>query len=118
MVHTFEVLAEPRRREILDLLRHGECAVGELVHRLPLAQPSVSKHLKVLREAGLVEVRTDAQRRWYRLRPEPLLEVERWLAPYRRFWADRLDALERHLDTMADMADMADTDDTNDTEPG
>ncbi|MFC4003087.1 ArsR/SmtB family transcription factor [Prauserella oleivorans] len=99
---TFEVLAEPRRREILDLLRDGERVVGDLVERLELTQPAVSKHLRILREAGLVDVRHDAQRRWYRLRPEPLLEIEAWLAPYRRFWAERLDALERHLDTMPD----------------
>ncbi|MFF5991377.1 ArsR/SmtB family transcription factor [Prauserella flavalba] len=102
MATTFEILAEPRRREILDLLRDGERVVGDLVERLTLTQPAVSKHLKVLREAGLVDVRHDAQRRWYRLRPEPLLEIDAWLAPYRRFWADRLDALERHLDTMPD----------------
>ena len=98
----FEVLAEPRRREILDLLRGGECAVGDLVDRLTVTQPAVSKHLRVLREAGLVEVRQDAQRRWYRLRPEPLAEVDAWLAPYRRFWNSHLDALERHLDTTDD----------------
>lgn len=102
MATTFEVLAEPRRREILDLLREGERVVGDLVDRLTLTQPAVSKHLRVLREAGLVDVRHDAQRRWYRLRPEPLLEIDAWLAPYRRFWDDRLDALERHLDTMPD----------------
>lgn len=102
MANTFEVLAEPRRREILDLLRGGERVVGDLTDRLALTQPAVSKHLRVLREAGLVDVRQDAQRRWYRLRPEPLLEIESWLAPYRRLWADRLDALERHLDTMPD----------------
>ena len=100
MTSTFEVLAEPRRREILDLLRDGERLVGDLVDRLALTQPTVSKHLKVLRGAGLVEVRTDAQRRWYRLRPAPLAEVDAWLAPYRRMWTDSLDALERHLDTM------------------
>jgi DNA-binding transcriptional ArsR family regulator len=94
----FEVLAEPRRREILDLLRAGERPVGELVDRLGLTQPGVSKHLRVLREAGLVEVRQDAQRRWYRLCPEPLAEVDAWLAPYRRLWERHLDALERHLD--------------------
>ncbi|MGH3344652.1 MAG: ArsR/SmtB family transcription factor [Carbonactinosporaceae bacterium] len=98
----FEVLAEPRRREILDLLRIGERPVGELVDQLTLSQPAVSKHLKVLREAGLVEVRQDAQRRWYRLRPEPLAEIDAWLAPYRRLWSARLDALERHLDVMPD----------------
>ncbi|MEV4730435.1 metalloregulator ArsR/SmtB family transcription factor [Saccharopolyspora sp. NPDC049426] len=100
MVNTFEVLAEPRRRDILDLLRDGERAVGELVEQLPLSQPTVSKHLKVLREAGLVEVRQDAQRRCYRLRPEPLAEIDSWLRPYRRMWEQRLDALQRHLDTM------------------
>jgi DNA-binding transcriptional ArsR family regulator len=92
------VLAEPRRREILDLLRAGERPVGELVDQLGLTQPGVSKHLRVLREAGLVEVRRDAQRRWYRLCPEPLAEVDAWLAPYRRLWETHLDALERHLD--------------------
>lgn len=100
MAHAFEVLAEPRRREILDLLRDGERLVGDLVDRLELAQPTVSKHLKVLKGAGLVEVRQDAQRRWYRLRPAPLAEIDAWLAPYRRLWTDSLDALERHLDTM------------------
>ncbi|MBQ0924110.1 ArsR/SmtB family transcription factor [Saccharopolyspora endophytica] len=100
MVTAFEVLAEPRRRDILDLLRDGERAVGELVEQLPLSQPTVSKHLKVLREAGLVEVRQDAQRRWYRLRPEPLAEIDSWLRPYRRMWSQRLDALQRHLETM------------------
>ena len=102
MASTFEVLAEPRRRAILDLLRAGERPVGELVERLPLAQPAVSKHLKVLREAGLVEVRQDAQRRWYRLRLEPLVELDAWLAPYRALWNSSLDALERHLDSMPD----------------
>jgi DNA-binding transcriptional ArsR family regulator len=100
MATTFEVLAEPRRREILDLLRAGERPVGELVDALSLSQPAVSKHLKVLRDAGLVEVRHDAQRRWYRLRPGPLAEVDAWLAPYRDLWRDRLDALEAHLDQM------------------
>jgi DNA-binding transcriptional ArsR family regulator len=98
MSSTFEVLAEPTRRRILDLLRERERSVGELVDRLTLSQPGVSKHLRVLRQAGLVEVRTDAQRRWYGLRPEPLSEIDAWLAPYRRLWAQHLDALERHLD--------------------
>jgi DNA-binding transcriptional ArsR family regulator len=98
MATTFEVLAEPTRRRILDLLRDGERPVGELVDRLSVSQPGVSKHLRVLREAGLVDVRVDAQRRLYRLRPEPLTEIDLWLAPYRRAWADRLDHLERHLD--------------------
>jgi DNA-binding transcriptional ArsR family regulator len=100
MASTFEVLAEPRRREILDLLRDGERLVGDLVDRLALTQPTVSKHLKVLRGAGLVDVRTDAQRRWYRLRPAPLAEIDEWLAPYRRMWTSSLDALEQHLETM------------------
>lgn len=95
---TFEVLAEPTRRRILDLLHPGERSVGELVDQLGLSQPGVSKHLRVLRDAGLVAVRRDAQRRWYRLRPEQLAEVDAWLAPYRRLWTARLDALERHLD--------------------
>jgi DNA-binding transcriptional ArsR family regulator len=102
MASTFEVVAEPRRREILDLLRDAERPVGELVDRLALTQPAVSKHLKLLRDAGLVDVRVDAQRRFYRLRPEPLAELDAWLAPYRALWGDSLDALERHLDTMPD----------------
>lgn len=102
MATTFEVLAEPRRREILDLLRGGERPVGELVEQLALSQPAVSKHLKVLRDAGLVDVRQDAQRRWYRLRPAPLVEIDAWLEPYRDLWRDRLDALESHLDRMSD----------------
>lgn len=101
MASTFEALAEPRRREILDLLRGRERLVGELVTELRLAQPTVSKHLKVLRGAGLVDVRQDAQRRWYRLRPQPLSEIDAWLAPYRRLWASSLDALAEHLDAMA-----------------
>lgn len=95
---SFAVLAEPRRREILDLLREGERPVGELVSRLRLSQPSVSKHLRVLRDAGLVEVRPDAQRRLYRLRLEPLVEIDEWLAPYRRLWARSLDRLEQHME--------------------
>jgi DNA-binding transcriptional ArsR family regulator len=102
MASTFEVLAEPRRREILDLLRGGERLVGDLVEQLSLTQPAVSKHLKVLREAGLVEVRQDAQRRWYRLRPGPLTEMDIWLAPYRELWGKSFDLLERHLDAMPD----------------
>jgi DNA-binding transcriptional ArsR family regulator len=102
MATTFEILAEPSRRDILDLLRSVEQRFGDLVHRLTLTQPAVSKHLKVLRAAGLVEVRQDAQRRWYRLRAEPLREIDDWLAPYRRMWNRHLDALERHLDTMPD----------------
>jgi DNA-binding transcriptional ArsR family regulator len=102
MATTFEVLAEPHRRRILDLLRLRDRSVGELVGELPLAQPSVSKHLKVLKESGLVSVHPDAQRRVYRLRPEPLQEIDAWLTPYRAVWAERLDALEDHLDTMED----------------
>ena len=98
MATTFEVLAEPTRRRILDLLRERERSVGELVTALDLSQPGVSKHLRVLRAAGLVAVRQDAQRRWYTLNAAPLAEVDAWLQPYRRLWADRLDALERHLD--------------------
>jgi DNA-binding transcriptional ArsR family regulator len=97
----FDVLAEPSRRRILDLLRDGERPVGQLVDALALSQPAVSKHLRVLRDAGFVEVRAEAQRRVYRLRTEPLRTVDDWLAPYRRLWSDRLDDLERHLDTMA-----------------
>ena len=95
-----EAVAEPRRREILDLLLAGDRAVGELVEAVGLSQPAVSKHLKVLREAGLVTVTAEAQRRVYSLAPEPLHELDEWLAPYRRLWSDRLDALERHLDRM------------------
>ena len=99
---TFEVLAEPSRRRILDLLRAEERSVGQLVDQLALSQPAVSKHLRVLREAGLVTVRVDAQRRCYRLRLDPLRELDDWLAPYRQLWSDSLDALERHLDNLAD----------------
>lgn len=98
----FDVLVEPNRRRILDLLLEAERPVGELVDALALSQPAVSKHLRVLREAGLVEVRIDAQRRIYRVRPEPLQAVYEWLTPYRRLWASRLDALARHLDEMPD----------------
>jgi DNA-binding transcriptional ArsR family regulator len=93
-----EALAQPTRRRILDLLRDGERPVGELVDRLGVSQPAVSKHLRVLREVGLVGARSDAQRRLYRVRPEPLEELDAWLAPYRRMWSQSLDALERHLD--------------------
>ncbi len=98
----FAVLAEPHRRLILDLLRGAERPVGALVAGLDLSQPAVSKHLRVLRLAGLVEVRGDAQRRLYRVRAEPLREVDAWLEPYRQSWAARLDDLERHLDEIAD----------------
>jgi DNA-binding transcriptional ArsR family regulator len=98
---TFGVLAEPTRRRILDLLLDGERSVGDLVTRLKLSQPGVSKHLRILRDAGLVSVRTEAQRRIYGVQPEPLAEVAEWLEPYRRLWSERLDALERHLDEEA-----------------
>jgi len=96
----FEILAEPNRRRILDLLLVAERPVGDLVGELAVSQPAVSKHLRVLRQAGLVEVRTDGQRRLYRVRAEPLRAIDRWLEPYRRLWASRLDDLERHLDAM------------------
>lgn len=92
-----EVIAEPTRRRILDAVRDRERSVNDLVEQLGMNQPGVSRHLKVLRDAGLVEVRRDAQRRIYSLRAEPLAELDEWLAPYRRHWADRLDALEQHL---------------------
>jgi DNA-binding transcriptional ArsR family regulator len=98
MTTTFEVVAEPARREILDLLIDGPQPVGELVARTGLSQPNTSRHLRILREAGLVAARPDGQRRLYELRPETLAELERWLAPYRRLWRGSLDALERHLD--------------------
>ncbi len=101
----FAVLADPQRREILDILRTGEIPVGDLVARLAVNQPTVSKQLKILRDAGLVDVRRDAQRRWYRLAPAPLAEVDAWLAPYREFWTGRLDLLDRHLATMPDEPD-------------
>jgi DNA-binding transcriptional ArsR family regulator len=94
----YAALAEPHRRQILDLLRSGERSVGDLVGRLELSQPGVSKHLKVLREAGLVASRADGKRRLYALRSQPLAEVDAWLEPYRAFWSGRLDALERHLE--------------------
>jgi len=97
-VSAYAALAEPHRRQILDLLRDGEQPAGELVKRLDLSQPGVSKHLKVLREAGLVTVRTNGKQRVYALRPEPLAEVDQWLEPYRVFWARHLDTLERHLE--------------------
>jgi DNA-binding transcriptional ArsR family regulator len=97
-VSAYTALAEPHRRQILDLLRSGEQSAGALVEHLDLSQPGVSKHLKVLREAGLVVVRADGKRLLYALCPEPLAEIDQWLAPYRAFWSARLDALERHLD--------------------
>jgi DNA-binding transcriptional ArsR family regulator len=102
MTAPFAVLAEPRRRRILDLLVQGERPVGELVTELSTSQPAVSKHLRVLRDAGLVDVRIDGQRRIYSVRVEPLEALDQWLEPYRRLWASRLDALERHLDSTPD----------------
>jgi DNA-binding transcriptional ArsR family regulator len=98
----FDVLAEHHRRQILDLLRLREQSVGELVASLPMSQPAVSKHLRLLRDAGLVEARVEAQRRVYRVRVEPLRQVDEWLAPYRTLWSTSLDDLERHLDQMDD----------------
>ncbi|HKE91968.1 MAG TPA: metalloregulator ArsR/SmtB family transcription factor [Gemmatimonadales bacterium] len=100
MESVFAILAEPNRRAILDLLVASQQSVGEIERRLRMPQPTVSKHLRVLREAGFVESTVDAQRRLYRLKPEPFQEVEAWLAPFRRFWSRHIDALERHLDRM------------------
>lgn len=94
----YAALAEPHRRQILDLLRHRERTVTELVRRLGISQPGVSKHLRLLREAGLVHVRPEGRRRWYGLQAEPLAEVDQWLEPYRAYWSSRLDALEHHLE--------------------
>lgn len=96
----FSIVAEPSRRAILSLLASSECSVGDIESQLRLSQPSVSKHLRVLREAGFVEARVDAQRRLYRIRPEPLMAIDAWLEPFRRFWSAHVDALERHLDRM------------------
>jgi DNA-binding transcriptional ArsR family regulator len=96
----FEIIAEPNRRAILSLLVSSEQSVGEIERQLRMSQPTVSKHLRVLRDAGFVESTIDAQRRLYRLRPEPLQEVDMWLAQFRRFWSAHVDALERHLDRM------------------
>jgi DNA-binding transcriptional ArsR family regulator len=96
----FEIIAEPNRRAILSLLVSAQQSVGEIERQLRMPQPAVSKHLRVLREAGFVESTVDAQRRLYRLKPEPFEEVDRWLAPFRRFWSAHVDALERHLDQM------------------
>jgi DNA-binding transcriptional ArsR family regulator len=101
---TFEAIAEPTRRRILDLLLAGERPVGELVTELAMSQPAVSRHLRVLRDAGLVAARTDAQRRLYRVEPAPLAALDGWLQPYRRLWAERLDGLARHLDAMDDLS--------------
>src|SRR6188508_989805 len=100
MESVFEIIAEPNRRAILSLLAASEQSVGEIERQLQMPQPTVSKHLRVLREAGFVASTVDAQRRLYRLNPEPLQELDAWLAPFRRFWSVHLDALERHLDRM------------------
>jgi DNA-binding transcriptional ArsR family regulator len=102
MESAFGIVAEPNRRAILSLLASSERSVSEIEQQLRMPQPSVSKHLRVLREAGFVEARVDAQRRVYRIRPEPLMEVDAWLAQFRRFWSTHVDALERHLDRMDD----------------
>jgi DNA-binding transcriptional ArsR family regulator len=100
MKSAFEIIAEPNRRAIINLLVSSQQSVGQIERRLRMPQPTVSKHLRVLREAGFVESTVDAQRRLYRLRPEPLQELDAWLAPFRRFWSSHVDALERHLDRM------------------
>jgi DNA-binding transcriptional ArsR family regulator len=100
MESSFAIIAEPNRRAILSLLASSERSVGDLEHQLRIPQPTVSKHLRVLREAGFVESRVDAQRRMYRIRPEPLMELDDWLAQFRRFWSVHVDALERHLNRM------------------
>jgi DNA-binding transcriptional ArsR family regulator len=101
MASAFEIIAEPNRRAILSLLVSSEKSVGEIERQLRMSQPTVSKHLRVLREAGFVESTVDAQRRLYRLKPEPLEEVAEWLVPFRRLWSSHLDHLERHLDRMS-----------------
>jgi DNA-binding transcriptional ArsR family regulator len=100
MESTFGIIAEPNRRAILSLLASSERSVSDIEDELRMPQPSVSKHLRVLRDAGFVEARVDAQRRVYRIRPEPLMEVEAWLAPFKRFWSNHVDRLEEHLDRM------------------
>ena len=104
----FSVVAEPNRRAILDMLLDSERSVGEIEQALKLSQPSVSKHLRILREAGFVESRVEAQRRLYRLKPEPLMELDAWLAPFRRYWSAQIDKLEAHLDGLADDASTED----------
>ena len=101
MDSSFAIIAEPNRRAILSLLASSERSVGEIERQLRMPQTSVSKHLRVLRDAGFVASRIEAQRRVYQIRPEPLMEVDSWLAPFRRFWTTHVDALERHLDRVA-----------------
>lgn len=100
MLSVFEVVVEPNRRAILGLLATSEQSVGEIEQRLQMTQPKVSKHLRVLRDAGFVQSRVDAQRRLYCIRPEPLQELEAWLAPFKRYWTAHVDALEQHLDNI------------------
>jgi DNA-binding transcriptional ArsR family regulator len=109
METVFEIIAEPNRRAILSLLVTAEQSVGEIERQLCMTQPTVSKHLRVLREAGFVESTVDAQRRLYRLKPEPFQEMEEWLAPFRRFWSGYVDALERHLDRMDELTEKVAT---------
>ena len=106
MQSVFEIIAEPNRRAILSLLALSQQSVGEIERQLRMAQPTVSKHLRVLREAGFVESRVDAQRRLYQLKPEPLQQLDAWLAQFRRFWSAHVDALERHLDRMEQLTPM------------
>ena len=105
MESSFAIVAEPNRRAILGLLLGTERSVGDIERRLQLPQPSVSKHLRVLRKAGFVQSRVEAQRRLYSLRPEPLMELDAWLEPFRRFWSKHVDALEQHLDKMDKVPD-------------
>ncbi|PTY37383.1 transcriptional regulator [Saccharospirillum sp. MSK14-1] len=108
METSFSVVAEPNRRAILDMLLDSERSVSEIEQALTLSQPSVSKHLRILREAGFVESRVEAQRRLYRLKPEPLMELDAWLAPFRRYWSAQIDKLEAHLDGLGDDAPSED----------
>jgi DNA-binding transcriptional ArsR family regulator len=109
MESVFEIIAEPNRRAILSLLASSEQSVGEIERQLRMSQPTVSKHLRVLREAGFVESTVDAQRRLYRLKADPFREMDEWLAQFRRFWSAHVDALERHLDRMIEIEDEDDS---------
>ena len=106
MASAFDIIAEPNRRAILSLLMSSEQSVGEIERQLRMTQPTVSKHLRVLREAGFVEAQVDAQRRVYRLKPDALKEVDAWLRPFRRFWSKHVDALEQHLDRMEKVSSL------------